>query len=61
MEGITKKKNGRWSVQIWRFGNNYSLGTYDTLPEAKAARRAGEKMADKLNKMYKITEVFRIG
>lgn len=41
--GIYKTRSGRFGAGIQAFGKPISLGVYDTLEEAIAARKAGEK------------------
>ena len=46
--GIIQTKGGRWRVQIYHEGTKLYLGTYDTLPEAIAARTGGEYLLARL-------------
>jgi hypothetical protein len=46
--GIMQTKGDRWKVQINHEGRKLYLGTYDTLPEAIAARTGGEYLLARL-------------
>jgi hypothetical protein len=41
--GIRKRPSGRWAATISPGGKNVTLGTFDTLGEAKKAREIGER------------------
>lgn len=42
IRGVYEQK-GRWRARLQFQGKNYDFGTYNTIPEATAARKAGEK------------------
>jgi len=48
LKGINQTEGNRWKVQIRHGGKTLYLGTYDTLPEAIAARTGGEYLLARL-------------
>lgn len=40
--GVVVKKNGKYQARIIKHSRNYSLGAFDTMAEAQAARRGAE-------------------
>lgn len=50
--GVRRAANGQWVATITFKKKRYELGTYETLMEAVAARKAGERMHTEFLKSY---------